>query len=173
MAESVKGIDRIILFRPLAEEATESATKLAFQTDHSIGITNEGTSDETKDGRINSTGTPEYDFSMNSILARGDEAVDAIKDAVISGAKYGFWEIDRVEKGTGENAEKYKSTYYEGAFSGYSETNAVGGNVELTLDVNIDGVGQRGWATLTEEQAETVIYVFKDTTPYTEPVEGE
>ena len=37
------------------------------------------------------------------------------------------------------------------------------GPIEVTMDLTINGVGQRGFATLTEEQEEFVQYVFKDT----------
>lgn len=161
--EAVQGIDRIILFRKLSEATTKTATKLAYQMEHSIPITNEGTTTDTKDGRVHSTGVPEYDFSITSIMARGDEEVKEIKRSVISGDLYEFWEIDRVEKGTGENAEKFAAEYYQGKFTSFTPTNTTDGAVELSLNVAINGIGQEGFATLTEEQAQVVQYAFQDT----------
>lgn len=162
--EAVQGIDRIILFRKLSEATTKAATKLAYQTDHSIGITNDGTVDDTKDGQVHSAGSPTYDFNITSIMARDDDEVKNIKSAVLDGDIYEYWEIDRVEKGAGENSEKFASEYYRGRFTNYSPSNGVNNSVELNLDVQIIGRGQPGWATLTESQAEVVQYTFQDTT---------
>jgi TP901-1 family phage major tail protein len=162
--EAVQGIDRIILFRKLSEASTKAATKLAYQTDHSIGITNDGTVDDTKDGAVHSAGNPAYDFNITSIMARGDEEVKNIKNAVLDGDMYEFWEIDRVEEGTADNVGKFAATYYRGRFTSFSTSNGVNNSVELSLDVQIVGRGQDGWATLTEDQAEVVQYTFQDTT---------
>ncbi|TNX43411.1 phage major tail protein, TP901-1 family, partial [Enterococcus faecium] len=74
-----------------------------------------------------------------------------------------IWEINKAEQGTDDNANKYKATYYQAYVSEFTPSAAAEDNVELSLSFAVNGVGQDGYATLTEDQADVVQYAFKDT----------
>lgn len=158
-----KGIDRILLFRILSEASKKAAWKLAFQTEHEVTLSISSDSVDTKDGKLNSLGAIEYDFSCTSILAKGDSAVADLKKAMIGKELIEIWEINKDEKGTLDNADKYKATYYQGFISSFGEKSAAEDNIELSLEFLINGIGQEGYVTLDDAQAKTVQYVFKDT----------
>ena len=71
--------------------------------------------------------------------------------------------IDKAEKGTELNIDKYKATYFQGYVSSFSKTPNSEDALELEIEFAINGIGQKGYATLTTNQAEVVSYVFKDT----------
>lgn len=172
--EALMGIDLILLFRLKKKAAEEAAGKLAFQTEHENTKTKESESTATKDGPIRTPGTPEIDFSVTSIMAKGDTYVDDLEAALDNDEIVEIWEINKAEKGTGENADKYKATYYQGYVTSFGKTPNAEGAVELSLGFGINGTGAKGYATLTEQQEEVVQYVFTDTVQATvEPEETE
>lgn len=161
--ETLQGIDVILLYRLLKKQNEEAAWKMTLQTEHDNSITRDAESTVTKDGNVQTLSPVEYDLSATSIVAIGDPHVDEMKKALIDGEIIEIWEINKAEKGTGENANKFKATYYQGYVSEYSPTATAEDKVELSLSFAINGVGQDGFATLTKEQAEVVQYVFEDT----------
>ena len=74
-----------------------------------------------------------------------------------------FGKLIKQEQGTEDNADKYKATYYQGYISEFTPSATAEDSVELSLSFAINGIGQDGYATLTENQAEVVQYTFKDT----------
>lgn len=167
--EALKGIDLILLYRRLSQAEKEVAWKMAFQTEHENSLTRDSDAVVTKDGTVQSLKPVAYDFSATSLVAKGDPHVDEMKTAMIDGELIEIWEINRVEKGTGENAEKYKATYYQAYIGEYTPTSNAEDNVELSMAFAVNGVGQDGYATLTAEQEEVVQYTFKDTVKETLP----
>lgn len=163
MAEALRGIDVILLYRRLSQASKEAAWKMAFQTEHENSITRDSDTVVTKDGTVQSLKPVAYDFSATSLIGRDDPHVDEMRKAMLDGELIELWEINRVEKGTDTNADKYKATYYQGYIAEYTPTANAEDNVELSMSFAINGVGQDGYATLTEEQEEVVQYTFKDT----------
>ncbi|WP_314068323.1 phage major tail protein, TP901-1 family [uncultured Vagococcus sp.] len=161
--EAKQGVDVILLYRLLKEETEKAAWKLAFQTEHEVGLSRDSNSSPTKDGAVQSLSQLEYDFSATSIAAKGDPHIKELKQALIKGELIEIWEIDKSEKGTAENSEKFAATYFQGYLSSFSQTANSEDAMELSLEFAINGVGQEGFATLTTDQAEVVQYVFKDT----------
>ena len=159
--EAKKGIDIILLYRFLKNAKTEAAFKLAFQTEHSNEISRNADAQKTKDGNIQNLGAVEYEFSAKSIVAKGDNHIEELKDALLKGEIIEIWEIDKAEK---NEANKYKATYYQGYVTKFSTNPNSEDSVELEREFSIKGEGQNGYATLTDEQAKVVQYVFKDTT---------
>ena len=159
--EAKKGIDIILLYRLLKNAKTEAAYKLAFQTEHSNEISRNADAQKTKDGNIQNLGAVEYEFSAKSIVAKGDAHIDEIKDALLKGDVIEIWEIDKAEKDT---SGKYKATYYQGYVTKFGTNPNSEDSIELELEFSINGEGKKGFATLTDEQAKVVQYVFKDTT---------
>ena len=172
MAEAAKGIDVILLFRLLEDATKEAAFKLAFQTEHENTKSKDSDSVATKDGPIRTPGALEFDFSATSILSINDPYVDKLEEALDEDKLIEIWEINRAEKGTGEDADKYKATYYQGYVTSFGKNPNAEDSVELSLEFGINGKGAKGYATLSTEQEEVVQYVFKDTVKETVPPEG-
>ena len=164
MAESIKGIDQILLFRELGNG--DKATKLMFQTEHSVERSLDGgDSVATKDGSISSPGTAEIEVPFSSIMARGDECYTMLLDCFEKNKTVEIWAIDKGAEPKGEDGvTKYPASYMQGKLTEFSETANAEDMMELEGTISVNGLPQKGDATLTVEQAEVVQYVFKDTT---------
>lgn len=161
--EAKQGIHAILLFRLLKEASSEKAAKLAFQTEHEVGKSRDVDGKKTKDGIIQSVGALEYDFKATSILAKGDKLAAKLEEAMEKGELVEIWDIDS-EKPDEKQSGKYPATYYQGYISSFSAKKNAEENIEIEMEFAINGVGQKGFATLTEEQKAAVQYKFKDTT---------
>ncbi|VTS49124.1 major tail protein [Streptococcus dysgalactiae subsp. equisimilis] len=161
--EAKQGIHAILLFRLLKEASSEKAAKLAFQTEHEVGKSRDVDGQKTKDGIIQSVGALEYDFKATSILAKGDKLAAKLEEAMEKGELVEIWDIDS-EKPDEDQSGKYPATYYQGYISSFSAKKNAEENIEIEMEFAINGVGQKGFATLTEEQKAAVQYKFKDTT---------
>ncbi len=182
--EAKQGIHSILLFRLLKEAGEEYATKLAFQTEHEVGKSRDVDGQKTKDGIIQSVGALEYDFKATSILAKGDKLAAKLEKAMEKGELVEIWDIDSEEaikngdvakngiakvwgigkNGTSGGENKYLATYYQGYISSFSAKKNAEENIEIEMEFAINGVGQKGLATLTNDQKKAVQYAFKDTT---------
>ncbi|HGM9090961.1 TPA: phage major tail protein, TP901-1 family [Streptococcus pyogenes] len=184
--EAKQGIHSILLFRLLKEASNGAATKLAFQTEHEVGKSRDVDGQKTKDGIIQSVGALEYDFKATSILAKGDELAAKLEKAMEDGELVEIWDIDSEETskngdsgnklakvwginntGTSGGNGKYLATYYQGYISSFSAKKNAEENIEIEMEFAINGVGKKGFATLTEQQKTAVQYAFKDTTNVT------
>ncbi|EZL24460.1 TP901-1 family phage major tail protein [Streptococcus pyogenes ABC020047993] len=162
--EAKQGIHSILLFRLLKEASEKPATKLAFQTEHEVGKSRDVDSKKTKDGIIQSVGALEYDFKATSILAKGDELAAKLEEAMEKGELVEIWDIDSEEASKKNGSNKYPATYYQGYISSFSAKKNAEENIEIEMEFAINGVGQKGFATLTDAQKAAVQYNFKDTT---------
>lgn len=160
MAEAIKGIDKILLFRKLGEKT--AAVKLLYQTEHSEeGTVDGGDTTATKDGPLNTPGTPQQEIPFSSIVSRDDDVVAMLREAFWKQHTLEVWTIDKGAKPTGT---KYPAEYCQGKLTEFSKTANAEDLVELSGNIVVDGVPQTGTATLTEAQAEVVQYSFEDTT---------
>ena len=155
-----QGKDIILLYRVLSKASKEAAWKLAFQTEHSNEKTREYNTTATKDGIIGSLAAIEYSLSATSIAANGDPHLDEMDKAFDDGEIIEVWEIDKAEKGSDG---KYKAKYLRAYLTSFSYEPNSEDALELSLEFGVFGKPQKGNATLTEEQANVVQYVFKDT----------
>ena len=159
-----QGKDIILLYRVLSKASKEAAWKLAFQTEHSNEKTREYNTTATKDGIIGSLAAIEYSLSATSIAANGDPHLDEMDKAFDDGEIIEVWEIDKAEKATlGLDTGKYKAKYLRAYLTSFSYEPNSEDALELSLEFGVFGKPQKGQATLTEEQANVVQYVFKDT----------
>lgn len=174
MAELVakQGKNIILLYRLLTKAKKEAAWKLAFQTEHSSEKTRDYNTTPTKDGPVGALAEAEYTLSATSIAADGDSHIDEMDDAFDNGDIVEVWEIDKAEKGTGDNSEKYKAKYLRAHLTSFSYEPNSEDALELSLEFGVFGKPQKGYATLTDEQAEVVQYVFKDTTKEAEALKS-
>ena len=155
-----QGKDIILLYRVLSKASKEAAWKLAFQTEHSNEKTRYYNTTATKDGIIGSLAAIEYSLSATSIAANGDPHLDEMDKAFDDGEIIEVWEIDKAEKGSDG---KYKAKYLRAYLTSFSYEPNSDDALELSLEFGVFGKPQKGQATLTEEQANVVQYVFKDT----------
>lgn len=155
-----QGKDIILLYRLLSKATKEAAWKLAFQTEHSNEKTRDYNTTATKDGTIGSLAAIEYSLSATSIAANGDPHLDEMDKAFDDGEVIEVWEIDKAEKGSDG---KYKAKYLRAYLTSFSYEPNSEDALELSLEFGVFGKPQKGQATLTEEQANVVQYVFKDT----------
>ena len=165
--EALMGKNTVLLFRLLKEQGTQSAVKLAFQTEHELTESRDTDTTATKDGNIVTPSALETSLDCTSILAKGDETADKLRQALRDYEKIEIWEVDLSTKGSGSDAEKYKAMYYQGYVSEWSKSPSAEDSIELSLTFTIEGVGQSGFVTLTPEQENVVKYVFKDVTAAT------
>lgn len=155
-----QGKDIILLYRLLSKATKEAAWKLAFQTEHSNEKTRDYNTTATKDGTIGSLAAIEYSLSATSIAANGDPHLDEMDKAFDDGEIIEVWEIDKAEKGSDG---KYKAKYLRAYLTSFSYEPNSEDALELSLEFGVFGKPQKGYATLTTEQANVVQYVFKDT----------
>lgn len=155
-----QGKDIILLYRLLSKATKEAAWKLAFQTEHSNEKTRYYNTTATKDGIIGSLAAIEYSLSATSIAANGDPHLDEMDKAFDDGEIIEVWEIDKAEKGSDG---KYKAKYLRAYLTSFSYEPNSEDALELSMEFGVFGKPQKGNATLTEEQANVVQYVFKDT----------
>lgn len=163
MAEAVKGIDIIWLYRILKDAQTEPAFKVAYQTENGLTETKDADATATKDGSIRLPGDLETEGSMTSILAKGDVYIKKLRQAMRKGDKVEFWEINKSEEGTETNVGKFAGTYYQGYVTEYTRDSTAEDLVEVSVSYAMEGEGQDGFCTLTTDQAEVVQYAFRDT----------
>ena len=155
-----QGKDIILLYRVLSKASKEAAWKLAFQTEHSNEKTRDYNTIATKDGPIGALAEVEYSLSATSIAANGDPHLDEMDKAFDDAEIIEVWEIDKAEKGSDG---KYKAKYLRAYLTGFSYEPNSEDALELSLEFGVFGKPQKGYATLTTEQANVVQYVFKDT----------
>ena len=162
--ETLKGIDRILLFRVYKATGVVAASKLAFQTEHEISMSRDVDSTKTKDGTRQVLGDVEIEISATSIVAKEDTVVGELKKAFLDGDIIEIWDIDRSGEGS---SDKYPATYFQGYMTDFSQNPNAEDDVELSMDFAINAQGVEGEATLTKEQNDVLQYAFADT------VEGE
>ena len=165
--EALMGKNTVLLFRLLKDQGAQSAVKLAFQTEHELTESRDTDTTATKDGNIVTPSVLETSLDCTSILAKGDETADKLRQALRDYEKVEIWEVDLSTKGTGPDASKYKAMYFQGYVSEWAKSPNAEDSIELSLTFTIEGVGQSGFVTLTPEQENVVKYVFKDVTPAT------
>lgn len=162
----VMGVELILLFRDLDEAKTKPATKMAFQTEHSVEASRDSDTTATKDGSITSSATLEEEISITTIMARNDSTAEFIERALYDNRTIEVWEIDRKSK---NDQGLYKAQYRQGKVTDYTRTANAEDPAEIEFTFATNGKRQKGFTPLSEEQEEIVQYVFRDTEVY----EGE
>lgn len=161
-AEAVSGKKIVYLYRILSTAANTAGATLAFTTENSRTKSKDADSTETKDGAIRTPGAAEVEISATSILAKGDELIDKLEDAMDNDELIEIWEANLEEPAEG-GANKFKGRYYQGYLTEYEKTSNAEDFVECSLTFGINGVGVKGDVTVSAEQQEIAAYVFADT----------
>ena len=161
-AEAVKGDKLVYLYRILKDAATDSATTLAFTTENERSKSKDSDTTITKDGSIRTPGAAEVEITATSLLAKGDEMIDKLEDALDNDDLIEIWEANLEESAAaGEN--KFKGMYFQGYLTEVSKSSNAEDYVEVSLTFAINGNGVRGDVTVSAEQQEIAAYTFKDT----------
>lgn len=161
-AEAVQGKKLVYLYRIASNAATDDGTTLAFTTENSRTMSKDADSTATKDGSIRTPGTAEVEISATSILAKGDELIDALEEAMEDDELMEIWEANLDEPASAGN-NKFKGKYFQGYLTEFEKTSSAEDYVECSLTFGINGTGVSGDVTVTTEQQEVAAYVFKDT----------
>lgn len=160
-AEAVQGKKIVYLYRIAKDAATTAGTTLAFTTENSRSKSKDADSTATKDGSIRTPGASEVEITATSILAVGDELIDALEDAMDNDELIEIWEAN-LEESKGEN--KFAGMYFQGYLTEFEKASNAEDFVECSLTFAINGTGKRGDVTVSAEQQEIAAYAFADTT---------
>ena len=161
--EAVQGKKIVYLYRVEKNAATKDGTQIAFTTENERTKSKDADSTATKDGSIRTPGTAEVEITATSILAKGDEIIDELEEAMDSDDLIEIWEANLDEPAdAGEN--KFKGTYFQGYLTEIDKTSSAEDFVEISLTFGVNGNGAKGDVTVSAEQQELAAYVFKDTT---------
>lgn len=160
--EAVQGKKIVYLHRIKKDSATTDGTTLAFTTENGRSKSKDADSTETKDGPIRTPGASETEITATSILAKGDEMIEKLEDAMDNDELIEIWEANLAEPaGSGEN--KFKGMYFQGYLTEFEKTSSAEDYVECSLTFAINGTGKKGDVTVSVEQQEIANYVFTDT----------
>lgn len=161
--EAVQGKKIVYLYRVAKNEATKDGTQIAFTTENERTKSKDADSTATKDGSIRTPGTAEVEITATSILAKGDEVIDELEEAMDNDDLIEIWEANLDELAE-EGENKFKGTYFQGYLTEISRSSSAEDFVEVSLTFGINGDGAKGDVTVSAEQQEMAAYVFKDTT---------
>lgn len=157
--EAKHGKDRILLFRTLSEAGDVGAAKLALQTEHTWSYDRSIDSTVTKDGNVTSNSGLEVTLDINAVVS-DDPVNQMLYESVVNGHKLEVWDIDLGAEG---DAGTYRAKYAQGLLESWEDPAGVEDLSELSTTMRIDDYPKEGFATLTEEQEEEVMYAFRDT----------
>ncbi|MDO4170309.1 MAG: phage major tail protein, TP901-1 family [Lachnospiraceae bacterium] len=161
-AEAVQGKKIVYLYRIKKDAATQDGTTLAFTTENGRTKSKDADSTATKDGSIRTPGTAEVEITATSILAKGDEMIDKLEDALDNDELIEIWEANLSEPAaTGNN--KFKGMYFQGYLTELEKTSNAEDFVECSLTFGVNESGVRGDVTVSVEQQEIANYAFVDT----------
>ena len=143
----------LLFFRKRADHATADASKLRFQTEHSISMEKESESTQTKDGIYVTVSDGENSADISSLAYReDDETIEVwkeLKGYFQDNEEMEMWQVDI---NSGLNGTDLDADYYRGFFTAFELSAAADGNVELSYTFAINGNGAEGTDSLTPEQ---------------------
>lgn len=160
-AEAVQGKKIVYLYRVLEEADTASAVAMAFVTENTRTKSKDADSTATKDGAIRTPGASEVEITATSILAKGDELLAKLEDAMDNDKLVEIWEANLEEPADEDN--KFAGCYYQGYLTEFELSSNAEDFVEVSTTFAINGSGAKGDVTVSVEQQEMAAYVFTDT----------
>ncbi|WP_276907004.1 phage major tail protein, TP901-1 family [Faecalibaculum rodentium] len=160
--DPVQGSKIIFALRLLSKQTEENAKVLAWQTEGSRSISKDADTVKTKGGTVRVPGAAEVEYSLTSLVPKGDATIEEYQDAMMNDEKFEMWKINMDEAGSGENSGKFKAEYAQGFITSIEESSNSEDFAELSIDFGGEQKPQHGYATLTAEQQEMAQYVFED-----------
>ena len=163
MLKATAGKKLVYLFRKKSD--TDAAKVVALTTENGRSMSKDSDSTATKDGTINTPGTGEQNITLNAYIPTTGTMLEDMEDDMWDDEVYSVWEAN-LEK-PGATTGKYKGKYFEGIITSIEYTSPADGLANVSVTFAINGSGERGDVTVTDEQAEVAGYEFKDTVAVT------
>lgn len=160
------GKDLIYLYRILSESKTAEGLSLAYTTENTRSESRDSDTVSTKSGVIRVPKDLETTIKATALFSSANDAIVSKLEAAIRNdtpALVELWEVNLAHPGITPNAEKYEATYFQAYVSSMELTSNSEDHAEYAIEFGITGVGQTGWASVTDEQKAISQYVFKDT----------
>lgn len=163
MAKAVQGKRIVYFFRRLADAKTKAGMIMAFTTENERTMSSDNDTVATKDGSVNSPGALEHELSATALLAldeNGETMAQTMEDALANGDLIEVWEANLDAAGDGVN--QFKGKYFQGYLTEWSLSTNAEDHAEYTTNIALNGAGERGDITVTEEQQAAATYAFRD-----------
>lgn len=155
----IQGVKKVLFFQSMDDTTTDgSGLRLAFQTEHTLSQERETIEELTKDGNIKDTGDINASLSFTSYVAKNDPTFDLLQESFNNNEEIQVWEVDLTEA---DEDNTYDSIYARGKLTNFEVSNSADGFSELSTEVAINLVPQRGPVTVSPLQFEAVQYAFK------------
>lgn len=134
---TIKAINKLFLFR--IKDETGNAWKVAYQSDVSTDESRAYDSVETKDGTVKAAGAYEASHSLTTYMAEDDTYIGELKELVRTGdGKLEVWNIDRSGLYDDPEATELAGEYSVDVVSSISESAGSDGNVEISIDTEVE-----------------------------------
>ena len=155
----IQGVKKVLFFQAMDDTTTDgSGLRLAFQTEHTLTRERETIEELTKDGNIKDTGEINASLSFTSYVAKNDPTFDLLQEAFNNNETLQVWEADLTDK---DEDDMYDSIYAQGKLTSFEVSNSADGFSELSTELAINLIPQRGPVTVSEAQFDAVQYAFK------------
>lgn len=155
----IQGVKKVLFFQAMDDTTTDgSGLRLAFQTEHTLTQERETIEELTKDGNIKDTGEINASLSFTSYVAKNDPTFDLLQDAFNNNETLQVWEADLTER---DEDDMYDSIYAQGKLTSFEVSNSADGFSELSTELAINLIPQRGPVNVSEAQFDAVQYAFK------------
>ena len=161
---AIMGNRIVYLYRVLKDEATDDAKAIAFTTENERTKSRDTNTVETKDGPIVTPGAMESEITVTAVFSsEGDEIIGKLEKALDNSEMVEVWEANLDKPGEAENEGKFASKYFRGQVADFGLTSSSEDHAEASLTFSLNGTGEDGYASLSDEQLELASYVFRDT----------
>lgn len=161
---AIRGSRIVYLYRILKDAATNDATAIAFTTENERTKSRDADTTETKDGSIRTPGALESEITATAIFSsEGDAMITKLEKAIDNSDKVEVWEVNLDKPGETENEGKFAAKYFWGYVTEFGLTSSAEDHAEASLTFGLEGAGEDGYATVSDEQQEMASYVFRDT----------
>lgn len=165
MADAKKGMllgkNKILFVRNLKDAGTEDAKRPLYQTGHTFSLSRDADSIITKDGKLVKLGDLESEFSgIEGVVAKEDEALDIIQNAMIDGDMLELWEV-AIDEDL-EVSGQYPAIYARGYMTDWELESGAEDEAPYSGDFQIELVPQFGLTTVDQAVAEAVQYAFRE-----------
>src|SRR5699024_5901248 len=112
----------------------------------------------TKDGNLKDTSEINATLSFTSYVAKNDPTFDLLQESSNNNETVQVWEVDLTEM---DGEHLYVSIYVRGKLASFEVSNSADGFAELSIELAINLIPQRGPVTVSGAQFDAVRYAFK------------
>src|SRR5699024_5824723 len=154
-----QGVKKVLFFQEMDDTTTYgSGLRLAFQTEQTRTQERERIEELTKDCKLKDTSEINDTVSFTSYVDKYNTTIELLQESFNNNETVQVWEVDLTEM-DGENL--YDSIYAQGKLTSFEVSNSADGFAELSTELAINLIPQRGPVTVSEAQFDAVQYAFK------------